>query len=155
MRKQKWVPCSVVRINLGGGSYGYGQLLQDPLVVFFDAFDEGTSTAAEVAQSRPLFAIHVMKYSVTDGDWTIIGRHDVPKQIDQNPFFFMEDIFDGTLYITRDGVAKTLASKEDVKCLESLAVWEPEHVRDRLNDYRHGRPNEWVEQLRPGKYEGI
>ncbi|WP_448115483.1 hypothetical protein [Mesorhizobium amorphae] len=31
--------------------------------------------------------------------------------------------------------------------LECAAVWDPEHVVDRLRDPADGRPNKWVERL--------
>jgi hypothetical protein len=31
--------------------------------------------------------------------------------------------------------------------LERAAVWDPEHVEDRLRDHRAGVPNKWVESL--------
>lgn len=34
------------------------------------------------------------------------------------------------------------------KELEREAVWNPEHVESRLDDYYFGRPNKWVESLK-------
>ena len=41
------------------------------------------------------------------------------------------------------------ATYEEIKNLECAAVWEPEHVEDRLRDYFSGVPNVWVEDLKP------
>ena len=41
----------------------------------------------------------------------------------------------------------TKATREQCEGLECAAVWEAEHVEDRLRDYFDGKPNTWVEQL--------
>jgi len=40
------------------------------------------------------------------------------------------------------------ASRAECEGLERCAVWEPEHVEDRLRDHFAGKPNVWVESLR-------
>ena len=42
-----------------------------------------------------------------------------------------------------------LAIAEECVGLERAAVWEPEHVEDRLRDHFAGRSNRWVESLKP------
>jgi hypothetical protein len=41
----------------------------------------------------------------------------------------------------------TPATKEQCIGLECAAVWEAEHVVDRINDHYAGRKNKWLEQL--------
>lgn len=40
------------------------------------------------------------------------------------------------------------ASRQELEGLEVAAVWDPEHVEDRLRDHFSGRPNKWVESIR-------
>jgi hypothetical protein len=36
---------------------------------------------------------------------------------------------------------------EEVKGLERAAVWEADHIEDRLTDYIDGKENKWVKSL--------
>ena len=78
-----------------------------------------------------------------------MGHLEVPSTIDQSPPFFKKDDISGALSITYTGDDEKAATQEQVRGMECAAVWEPEHVVDRLNDQFAGRPNKWVESLRP------
>ena len=41
----------------------------------------------------------------------------------------------------------TPANREDLKGLECAAIWEANHVEDRLRDHFLDKPNVWVELL--------
>jgi hypothetical protein len=41
------------------------------------------------------------------------------------------------------------ATPEECAGLEPAAVWEPEHIADRLQDAFAGRPNHWLEEMIP------
>jgi hypothetical protein len=41
------------------------------------------------------------------------------------------------------------ASYGECTSLERAAVWDTEHIEDRLEDYFNGRENKWVESLKP------
>jgi len=68
------------------------------------------------------------------------------------PFFYKQDAITGRLALYHSTFASTNwerpASREECAGLEAAAVWEPEHVEDRLRDHFAGRPNKWVESLR-------
>jgi len=39
-------------------------------------------------------------------------------------------------------------TRKESQGLEAAAVWEPEHIEDRLRDHFDGKPNKWLESLR-------
>jgi hypothetical protein len=39
------------------------------------------------------------------------------------------------------------ATREETEGLEPAAVWEPEHIADRLEDHYAGRPNRWLKSM--------
>jgi hypothetical protein len=139
----------VVEIRMGDGTFAYGQVLNEPLVAFFDVRANAHLTAEEVLAQPVLFSILVMNYAITDGDWKVIGHAPVPDSIDQRPPFLKKDGITGELFITYDGSEEIPVDLAGAQHLERAAVWEPEQVRERLEDHFAGRPNMWVERFKP------
>ncbi len=67
--------------------------------------------------------------------------------------FCKQDIVSGKLYIYQEvpelaPLYERPATTGECIGLEAAAVWEAEHVEDRLRDHFAGQLNKWVEQLR-------
>lgn len=144
----------IVEIPLGDGSFAYGQVLKEPLVAFFDARSNVRLSVDEILARPVLFAVWVMRYAITHGDFEIIDHADVADEIDQSPKFFKWDNISRRLYVTYDGSQDIPADREDVDGLECAAAWEPEHVIERLNDHFASRPCAIVERLKPPRCAG-
>jgi hypothetical protein len=68
----------------------------------------------------------------------------------EQPWFFKEDPISHALSRYRGGGGDEVpASAEQCEGLECAAVWEAEHVVERLSDHFAGRPNAWVESMKP------
>jgi Immunity protein 26 len=140
----------VVAIPLGDGTYGYGRLLREPLIAFYKFRTTTVASAEDVMKAAIAFIVFVMNYSVTEGLWPVIGTAPLEADLVAEPLFFKRDPISGKLSIYKDSTAEEVpASRNDCNDLECAAVWEPEHVVDRLVDYFAGRPNKWVESMRP------
>ena len=141
----------ILRIDLGDGRHSYAQVAPEPVVVFF----HGTCTAdlppESVARLPVLFRLWVMNHAVTRGRWPVVGRHSLAAENAVEPFFFKQDAISGRLSLYHSSFADTNyerpASLADCQGLECAAVWEPEHVEDRLRDHFAGLPNRWAESL--------
>jgi hypothetical protein len=145
----------ILKINLGDGLHSYGQVAEDPLIVFFDgAFGEALSPEQAIALPV-LFRIWVHNDAVKKGIWEVIGNLPLAPRNAVEPFFYKQDAVTGTLSLYHSSFADTgwerPASATDCDGLECAAVWDAEHVEDRLRDHYAGRPNEWVESLRIDK----
>lgn len=141
--RQRWSEGSILRIGLKG-TVTYCQMIrQHPFFAFFDAF--GDADELDVIVTRPvLFKIAVSDGAFRSGRWTIIGRRE-PSEILREPLaFFRQDEFSKKLSIMNEYGGEALASHEDCAGLERAAVWDAEHVEDRLEDSLAGRPNKWV-----------
>jgi hypothetical protein len=140
----------VVSIPLGDNRVAFGWVLKEPLLAFFDySCDTSAIPAVSEIINKPIaFRIDVMNHAVTRGRWPVIGHATVPDKLLQTPWFFKKDIISGELSITQTGAEEIPATYEQCKALERCAVWDPEHVEDRLRDHFAGRPNVWVESLR-------
>lgn len=154
-QKQKRVRRTVgdiVLIDLGSGRHAYALVADEPLVVFFEGtFDE--DIAVERIPGLPVaFRLWVSNHAITKGTWPVIGSRPLQPENAQEPFFYKQDAINGRLSLYHSSFAATNyerpAALEECRHLESAAVWEPEHVADRLNDHAAHRPNRWAKSLR-------
>ena len=91
-----------------------------------------------------------MKYAITSGRWKVIGNKPLESSLKKAPIFFKQDILTKEFSIYHSATSQeTDASYEECIGLERAAVWEPEHIEDRLEDFFYGRNNKWVQSLKP------
>jgi hypothetical protein len=144
----------IVRIDLGDGCYAYAIRLEAPLFAFFDLRSAAEVSVDEVRARPVLFAVWVMDRATRKKSWRVIGRVELDAEDPlEQVQFFQKDPITGKMRLYRNdmrGPPLTLAEAETMEC---AAVWDPEHVEDRLRDHFAGRPNKWVESLRPGRGE--
>jgi len=142
----------ILLIDLGSGRHAYAQVADEPLVIFFEGtFDEEVAT--EHIPSLPVaFRLWVSNHAITKGTWPVIGSKPLPPANAEEPFFYKQDAISGQLSLYHSAFAATNyerpASLGECQHLQCAAVWEPEHVVDRLNDHAAHRPNRWAESLR-------
>ena len=150
-KKQKRKAGDVVSIPLTSGRYAFGQVLDEPLIAFFD-YEAEQPDPPEILQQLShqavAFAVWVMNHAVKSGRWMVIGSMKTPSALDDKPRFFEQDAISGSLSITTDGSTAIPATKKQCAHLERAAVWDPSHIEDRLEDHFKSRPNKWVESLR-------
>jgi hypothetical protein len=139
---------SVVQVPLPDGRFGYGVVLEEPLVAFVDHHDAGRNVDVRaIGTIARAFRIWVHKVPLSRGLWPVVG-HIEPTAEDRAPVtFFKKDPLKGTFSLVVAGQA-TPATLEQCQGVERAAVWEAQHVVDRLVDHFAGRPNRWVEALR-------
>lgn len=141
---------SIIAIPLPDGMYGYGILLRNPMVAFFDYFSDRIVDTKSIQTQSIAFTIAVMNQPVKDGDWPIIGRAPLTNELMQEPLFYKRDRFTGKLTIYRDSTGEEFpATKEQCVGLECAAVWSANHVTDRLMDHHKGLQNKWVNGMLP------
>lgn len=121
-------------------------------MVFFDRVSADDLAPENVSRLPVLFRIWVANHAVTRGRWPVIGRVAITPENSAEPFFYKQDAITGRLALYHSTFAATNwerpASLAECAGLEAAAVWEPEHVEDRLRDHFAGRSNKWVESLR-------
>jgi Immunity protein 26 len=138
----------VVMIDLGNGSFGYGRVLPEPRMAFYDLKSTEPVAATEVVKSRVLFIVGVMYRAIKSDKWEVIGNVPLDESLKIEPRFFMQDILSKEFSIYYAGKI-TPASREECIGLERAAGWEPGHIEDRLRDHFAGVRNKWVESLKP------
>lgn len=149
--KSKWATGNIVRIELDADRHCYGQVAYEPLIVFFAGIHDGDLALDRIPMLPVAFKLWVMKYALTKSIWPVIGNRDVTTENATEPYFFKQDQFSGRLALHHSTFAATNYEKpatlSECRGLECAAVWDPEHVVDRLRDLADGRPNKWVDSL--------
>jgi len=140
-----------IEISLPNGKYSYGRILAKASFAFYSIYsDERVTDLNIIRKSNVLFINSVYKYAITKNRWKIIGVSEIEPELKNLPMEFIQDILNPTqfeIYNPNTGEINP-AKMADCIGLEKAAVWEPEHIEDRIIDYFEGRPNKWVESLK-------
>lgn len=146
-RKQRRVG-DVVEIDLCDGFRAYARVLDEGSFAVYDCRTETEFPLDDILRLPVLFEVAVMRWAVTKGRWKVIGTapiesaHSVPA-----PKFIEDQLNKGHFEIYEHGKIRP-ASRAECIGLECMAVWDPEHVEDRIRDHFAGRTNKWVESLK-------
>ena len=147
MRSRKRNVGDIVKIPLGDGTHTYGHALQEASFAVYDC-RVADELAVEQVVSRPvLFFVAVMHHAVKKGRWPIVGHSPLNDRLSRPPTFIQDPQNKDSFSIYENGEIKPSTR---VKCvgLERMAVWEPEHVEERIRDQYAGRENKWLELLK-------
>ena len=138
----------VVQIPLGNREWGFGRVLEDPLIAVYDLRSTDSLPLEEIQSAPVLFKIWVMNHAIKEGRWEVIGNAPLEPDLEEEVRFHKVDSITGALTIYWGDNNEVPASPEDCEGLERAAVWEPEHVEERINDHFAGRENQWVSKFR-------
>jgi hypothetical protein len=141
----------VVAVPLGDGRFGYGLVLKEPLLAFFDLLSQAGEhpRAEDIVRSRVLFRIWVANRPVIDGTWPVLANVTVPEALLEPPWFFKLDPISKKLTMGRTGTEELPLDPQKVGQLERMAVWSAVHVVARLQDHFDGRPDKHAKSVSP------
>ncbi len=141
----------ILKINLRDGFHGYAHVSTDPCIIFYDGRFKTEISVNEIIKLKVLFILSVSNYAIKDGIWPVIGRSGLNDEQLKKPYMFKQDPISGQLSIYHSDFAETnyerAATVEECEDLERMAIWDHNHVEDRLNDHYENKPNVWVSQL--------
>lgn len=149
MARTLWQEGSIIRKSLDDGWTYYGRLLAFPWAAFYRLrTKEPSGDLHEITASPVLFIIAAHKDLAARNQWAPIGR--LPLEASLRPPE-AQAVWDdaGTCQIIDAEGEMRPATPEECEGLEPAAVWEPEHIADRLQDAFAGRENRWLRDLRP------
>jgi hypothetical protein len=145
-----------VRIPLGDEFVGWGRQLRSVRVEFYDRFDPEADAEQvdpqEVVAGEVAFTVSVMDRAFGRAStWTLLDVVPLSPQEETEVYRSFKQDPRGALSIyweKPDGTwGEQKATRAECEVLERSAVWDPEHVEDRLRDHRAGRPNKWAASL--------
>ena len=147
MRSKKRTVGDIVKIPLGDGTHTYAHALQEASFAVYDC-RVAEELAVEQVVNRPvLFFVAVMHHAVKKGRWPIVGHSRLNERLSRPPTFIQDPLNKNSFSIYENGEIKP-SSRVQCVGLERMAVWEPEHVEDRIRDQYAGRTNKWLELLK-------
>ena len=129
----------IFEIKLKEGSVAFAQALAEPEYAFFEVSPLETD-------SNALFRIWVHKSAIRE--WNKIGNKKLSPELEAEVPRFKQDPINGKLSIYKGGT-ETPATIEEIVSLECAAVWEGNHISDRLSDHFKGKENKWLKSLQP------
>lgn len=139
---------SILAVPLGDGTLCFALTLPEADFAFFDVRLTEPLLPSELLLKPILFRVAVHKSAYNKGRWLKVGKLEVPnKLLEAVPMFIQDALHPERFEIYRGGVIRS-ATREECEGLERAAVWDPDHIEDRLRDHYAGIPNKWVESLR-------
>lgn len=143
-KRQKETIGSILEIPIEDKYFTYAQILPE-VCVFFDYRSVSPLRDFTVLQNAPiLFFLCVYKQVITQGDWLKVGKMPIREDCKVVPNFYIHDDFTQrfSMYITETGEIVP-STKEECLGLEEAAVWDSNHVEDRIRDFYLGIPSIW------------
>jgi hypothetical protein len=147
-KRQKRVPGDIVRIDLGDGVHSYARVLSEAQFAIYDCKTERDLDRETIIASPILFYVAVMDYAVKRGLWTVVGHLPLEDALLSPPPRFMQDALNPTSFSIYENGSIRPAKRAECEDLERAAVWDPNHVIDRIRDHYAGVSNKWVESLK-------
>jgi hypothetical protein len=138
----KLIPGTFVRIPLADGSFGYGRVLPDPYIAFYNYRTTEPSDDLDEIEPKPVLFTQAVRLFNYDR-WANIGQRELQGEVAKPVVRFMQDLGDYRKCTIFDsvGMEKQVAPEECIG-LERASVWEPHHIEERLLDTFEGRPNQ-------------
>ena len=147
-RSQRRTVGAVLAVRLNSQETCFAVTLPEADFAFFGPGAAADASSAKLFTHAPLFRVAVHKSACSTGRWSKLAKLDVPPALlAPEPKFIQDSLNPSKFQIYRGGEIRA-ATRSECEGLESAAVWEPEHVEQRLQDQLAGVANVWQEQLR-------
>jgi len=152
VRSQRRRIGDIVKIALGDGTHTYARVLPEASFAFYDWCGSEDLQMDRIVKLPISFFVSMVNEGITSGRWLVVGR------IPQNdglkaPPRFIQDALDKRQFSIYDGGQIRPATRQECVGLERAAVWQPEHVEERLRDHFAGRKNEIHESLKMKSFQ--
>lgn len=140
---------NILQIQLDATTFALGRIIGGGFIEFYDKRLTAEITGDISDVGKVLFTLSVHKSWTKNEKWKVVGNNvaDIP----QAPLQFMQNMMNPLdIKIVDPAGGVTPATKAEImdKKLERVAVWEDNHIEDRLRDYFTHKTNAWVEHLK-------
>jgi hypothetical protein len=150
MARQRFEPGVILRIDVDGPRHAYARMLSThPYVAVYEGLTDADLTPEEVVQRPVLFVLAVFDGVYKTGRWPKVGAVPVEVAPVGIPEFFRQDMFNPSDCTIVDHLGNSRpATPLECAGLERSAVWDAEHVEQRLRDQDADRPNAYLEHMK-------
>ncbi len=129
------------------GQYGYCQWLADGTARVFLASVRDDLTPSQVLALPRAFRVLVFRDTPNQYGWSKAGKAEVPVDFQSSQTYAKRDALSGALSRYSNGI-ETPATTEELRGLETLAVWAHPHIVERLEAMLHGRESAYLRVIR-------
>ena len=140
----------ILKVGLPDGCHAYAHIAKHDIVVFYDYCGKDELPLEDIVKLPIAFRVWVYKDVLTSGRWARVGNI-ISDILSDDPYFYKQDIVTGALAIYHEEFAETSyerpATLSEVKNLERAAVWDANHVEDRLVAFFNNEVCDWVEPI--------
>ncbi len=150
-KRQRFEPGAVLRVGLDDGTHTFARMLShSPYVAVYDARRSDDAVDVEqIVRSPVLFVVAVSAGAYRSGRWQRVGSVPPLAAAVAIPEFFQQDIFDPQQCQVVDHLGRErTATPEECVGLERSAVWDAEHIEERVRDHYQNRPNANLEVMK-------
>lgn len=141
---------ALLKVEFKEAHFAFARVLQHSQMAFYNY----QVSSAEVVNLNAVyeapiaFIVPVYDYVKKSGRWPAIDIRPLEPSLLEQRLYFMKDSNTGEYSLYESDTGKiSPSSPEACRGLERAAVWEAEHIENRLQDFFNGNPNKWVEQL--------
>ena len=139
-------PGDIFRIPLSGDRYGYAQWLPDGTACIFLVSSSESLSISQVCASEIAFRVVVFKDTPGRYGWAKVGRAEVPSEYSLPQRYAKKDRISGALSMYFEGI-EVPASPEELRGLETAAVWAHPHIVERLEAQLAGRVSSFAQSI--------
>ena len=128
------------------GAHGYAQWLNDGTARVFLISSATAVPIEKICAAKVAFRVLVFKDTPGRYGWVKVGKGPVPDEYSAPQRYAKKDKISGAISVYFQGV-ETPASIEELKGLESAAVWVHPHIVERLEAQLAGRPSSFAKAI--------
>ncbi|TKD44653.1 hypothetical protein [Azotobacter chroococcum] len=136
----------VFKIPLSEGNFSYAQWLADGTACYFLAAHSTEVSLSEVLTLPVAFRVLTFKDTPNRYGWVKLGNVPVPPEFCSSQYYAKKDPINGKLSIYFEGEERA-ATEEELKGLETAAVWAHPHIIERLEAQLQGRESAFLRNL--------
>ena len=138
MARKRVVEGAVFEIPICGDRFAYAQALSDPLVGFYEGCFSDAQSVEKVADLS--FRLRLWVHRDAFKQWRQIGNAPVAVGADDQ-WFYIQDALTKSVELYQHGTGLRRPVDAPIGDFEAAAIWDPEHIEERLADEASGRRN--------------
>ena len=149
MKRQKYTVGAVVEIPINNGEYYcYGQLIGYGECAIFDfRTTEPLTDLSTLEDKRTLFRVAVYRDVIGSGVWLKVGKLPLRDEFKQFPDQYIFHGWNQRFFLYKVETGEIIAaSKDECRGLERCAVWDSNHVEDRIIAHYNNEPCVWLKE---------
>lgn len=123
------------RIPLSNGRFAFGRVLKNSWGFYNYISNSGEVEISNLLDANYAFKIWVSEFALNKGIWEIFANAELNDSESQKEFFYKQDKINHKVWKTLTGAEEEPITTADCENLELAAVYDPEHVVERLEYY--------------------